>query len=118
MDSDDILRQNDMDNMKKTKLSNTNKPYGTPQLFSILFILLLLLPTALSVFGIASPAGKDNMHVKAPPIEVKSLITPEYYKAWESYVNSRLALSEILAKAKAELRLECFLMFSGTPIFR
>lgn len=87
--------------------SNRKRP-KTPHLFSILFTVVLLLPALLSIIAVASPAGKSKPFAKAPAIELGALLEPEYYQAWEHYVNQSFEISRFLVKVKRWLDYRVF----------
>ncbi len=103
--------------MKKEKSTKNSKRFGTWHLFSLLFILMLILPTVLSLFGIASSAGPVKPHTKAPSIEWRALLAPEYYQAWGNYVDGRLGMSKVLVKAKRWMDYRVFNMTDVREVF-
>ena len=85
---------------RREKTLEKKRSIDSHHLFSVLFILMLLLPAALSMLRVASTAGKIKQNTKAPGIEFNALLAPEYYQAWGSYLDGRLEMSRILVKAK------------------
>jgi hypothetical protein len=95
---------------KRNSASKRKNTFGTPHLFSIIFMLILLLPAALSALATVSSAGKPGQHIKAPGIEIKGLLVPEYYRAWGDYLDRRLDMNRVLVKVKRWMDYRVFRM--------
>ncbi len=103
--------------MKKEMLTDHYKRFGPRHLFSLVFMLMLILPTVLSLFGIASPAGPTKPHTKAPSIEWRALLAPEYYQAWGNYVDAHVGMSKVLVKAKRWMDYRVFNMTDVREVY-
>lgn len=86
-------------------------------LFSLLFLLLIALPAILSLTGTGGSSASAQKKAKAPGAQLRTLLEPEYYHAWEQYLDSRLAPNGVLLQAKRWLDYRLFNMTDMTDVY-
>lgn len=82
----------------------------TRLLFSLLFVVALLLPAIWGFSGTETAVGKPKEKMEWPGMPKEALFNPDYYKAWVQYAQGRLTAAGPLFKAKNWIDYRVFAM--------
>jgi hypothetical protein len=86
-------------------------------ILSLLFIAVLLVPLADRLLGFVAPESITKSEAAPPLTDVKLLLQPEYYQAWNHLADSYLAAGQPLIQAKKWLDYHLFAMSDAPGVY-
>jgi len=84
--------------------------------FSILFVVMLLLPFMLSLRPVRGARTVKTKKQASPGIDLKAILAPEYYRAWSQFANYQLASDHTFAQLKNWVDYRLFAMSDAKDV--
>jgi hypothetical protein len=81
---------------------------GMKKIFSILFVLILLLPAAAWLIGLDFNINVERIGLKPPRFDGRSLLNNDYYRSFDQYLNDSFSLRDPLVLGKRWLDYHVF----------
>jgi hypothetical protein len=81
---------------------------GMKKIFSIIFVLILLLPTAAWLIGLDFNINVERIGLKPPRFDGRALLNNDYYRSFDQYLNDSFSLRDPLVLGKKWLDYHVF----------